>query len=225
MGAQAAHRVLHDERDRHVLRLVRHRHARAVAHAAAGQRRERGRQVRRALLPLFRVQVVPLLVQKVVKCDHGVHEREALFQDAVDELAEREGLCVRGKVRDRRAAHEARRIGRRQRRRNRELAIRVGLRLHVRCTMIAPCKVLKLPCLSHALETQFHAFRPTHARYRSEARTPVRNDERSAALQPFKSLVASRTMYPATIALVVAIAWMMLPALPLAANSLRRGMP
>jgi hypothetical protein len=42
---------------------------------------------------------------------------------------------------------------------------------------------------------------------------------------PARTLIASVTSRPATIALVVAIAWMMLPAMPLAANALWAGMP
>ena len=139
----AARLVLHDECDRHVLRLVRHRHARAVAHAAARQRRQRRRQVRCALRSLVFVQIVPLLVQEIVECDHRVHEREALLEHAVNELREREGHGVECDVRDCSAAHEARRVGRRQRRCDGELAVRVGHRLQgvsaaVTCTLQSP---------------------------------------------------------------------------------------
>jgi hypothetical protein len=41
---------------------------------------------------------------------------------------------------------------------------------------------------------------------------------------PASSFNASTTMSPDTIAFVVAMAWMMLPAMPLAANALCRGM-
>ena len=48
---------------------------------------------------------------------------------------------------------------------------------------------------------------------------------RQSLRQPLISLSASITMKPAMMAFVVAIAWMMLPAMPLASNSDCSGMP
>ena len=48
---------------------------------------------------------------------------------------------------------------------------------------------------------------------------------RHSRLRPPTTLRASSTMRPATMALVVAMAWMMLPAMPLASKRERRGMP